>query len=86
MKPLSIITLNVNGLNPANKKQDYQTGQKSKTQPYPAYKKRITNIKTKKLSRKRWKTVCHANDNNNFKNLKGLYKYQSDQNKQYHQG
>ena len=59
---LSIITLNVNGLNTQPKDKDWLNGYKNKTLTYAVYKE--THLKTGntyRLKMKGWKKIFHAN-------------------------
>ena len=61
---ISIITLNVNGLNAPTKRQ---TGwiQKQDLYIYAVYKKPTSDLKTHRLKVRRWKNILHANGKQN---------------------
>ena len=59
---LSIITLNVNGLNAPTKDEDWLNGYKNKTLIYAVYKRPTSKQGTQKdLKVKVWKKIFHAN-------------------------
>ena len=59
---LSIITLNVNGLNAPTKDEDWLNGYKNKTIIYAVYKRPTSKQWTQKdLKVKVWKKIFHAN-------------------------
>ena len=59
---LSIITLNVNGLNVPTKRQDWLNGYKNKTPIYVVYKRPTSKRGTPyRLKVKGWKKIFHAN-------------------------
>ena len=59
---MSIITLNVNGLNAPTKDTDWMNGQKNKTHIYAVYKKLNSDLKIHIDWKVRgWKNIFHAN-------------------------
>ena len=59
---LSIITLNVNGLNAPNQNKDWLNGYKNKIPIYAVYKRPTSKQWTQKdLKVKVWKKIFHAN-------------------------
>lgn len=61
-KSLPIITLNMNGLNSPIKRHRMTGWIKKPTQLYAAYK-RLISLKTHKFKVKKWKTILHADGN-----------------------
>ena len=60
---ISIITLNVNGLNAPTKDIDWLNGYKNKTHIYAIYKRPISDLETHTLKVREWKKIFHANEN-----------------------
>ena len=59
---ISIITLNVNGLNAPTKRQTGWMDKKNKTHIYAVYKKPTSDLKThNRLKVRGWKNIFHAN-------------------------
>ena len=59
---ISIITLNVNGLNAPTKDTDWLNGYKNKTHIYAVYKKPTSGPQdTYRLKVRAWKNIFHAN-------------------------
>ena len=58
---MSIITLNVNGLNDQPKDTDWLNGYKNKTHIYPVYKKHLQPQDTYRLNVRGWKNMLLAN-------------------------
>ena len=58
---LSIITLNVNGMNAPTKDKDWLNGYKNKTPIYVVYKRPTSKQGTYRLKVKGWKKIFHAN-------------------------
>ena len=59
---ISIITLNVNGLNaPTKRPRDWLNGHKVKTHIYAVYKKPTSDLKTYRLKVRGWKNIFHTN-------------------------
>ena len=62
---VSIITLNVSGLNAQAKDRDWLNGYKNKTHIYAVYKKLTSDLKTHRLKVKGWKNIFHAKGKQN---------------------
>ena len=58
---LSIITLNVNGLNAPTEKQRLTEWMKNKTPIYAVYKRPTSNLGKHRLKVKGWKKIFHTN-------------------------
>ena len=57
---ISIITLNVNGLNTPTKRHRLAEWIQNKTHIYAVYKKHTSDLKTHRLKVRGWKNIFHA--------------------------
>ena len=58
---LSVITLNINGLNAQTKDKDWLNGYKNKTPVYVVYKRPTSKQGTHRMKVKGWKKIFHTN-------------------------
>ena len=59
---ISIITLNVNGLNAPNKRHRLAEWIQNKIHMYAVYKKPTSDLKTHRVKVRGWKNIFHANE------------------------